>query len=234
MKNLFVFLSVFFVMQSVFADMTCDTDVTDYYALYAPNSYACASGQFLPADAIACVACPNGFTCDGGTFNFNENYFQGLSFDSVLGTSANNLCAANFPYALVAQYEPNEHTCNAGYYLPANVDECTQCPTNSICSGGTYTFNETTDQGIQSCTSGTFAPTGSSVCYPHIMHVGNDVMYMKSTKQTTPSLNIKIGNDIFYINMTTNRTKTNKDSARYFHVDWGDNHYYVCDDTMCP
>ena len=124
--------------------------------------------------------------------------------------------------------------CASGQYLPANIDDCTQCPTNSICSGGTYSFNETVSQGIQSCASGTFAPTGSTVCYPHIFHVGDDIVYIKSVKQTTPSLNIQIGNDIFYINMTTTRTRMSKDSTHYFHVDYGGNHYYVCDDTTCP
>ena len=146
----------------------------------------------------------------------------------------NNICATNFPTKLRARYTPNSHTCSAGYYLPANVDACTICPTNSICSGGTYSFNETTDQGIQSCASGTFSPTGSAVCYPHIFHVGDDVMYVKSTKQTTPSFNIQIGNERFYINMTTTRTKMNKDSNRYFHAQWGNNDYYICDDTTCP
>ena len=123
--------------------------------------------------------------------------------------------------------------CSAGYYLPANANACSICPINNICSGGTYTPGAN-NQGITACASGTFAPTGSTVCYPHLFHVGNDKIYMNSTKQTTPSLNFRIGNDVFFINMTTTRTKMNKDSDHYFHVDWGNNHYYVCDDTTCP
>ena len=125
--------------------------------------------------------------------------------------------------------------CTAGYYLPANVNECAICPINSVCVGGNYPLSETIDQGIQSCANGTFAPTGSAVCYPHILHVGDSNVYLKSTKQTTPSLNIKIGNDVFYANMTTERTSMNKDSSHYLHVKTADNvHYYVCDDTTCP
>jgi len=128
---------------------------------------------------------------------------------------------------------PTEQVCDAGAYLPQHWYQCELCPINNYCIGGTYTFNETTDQGIQSCASGTFSPTGSAVCYPHILHVGDSNVYLKSTKQTTPSFNVKIGNDIFYANMTTVPTKMNKDSSRYFRAQWDNNSYYICDDTTC-
>ena len=229
MKKLFL---IFLLLPlSAFADMTCDTNVNKYYAIYTPNSYTCSVGQYLPANAVACVACPNGFTCPGGTFNFNPNLFQGLIFETIPQTTMNNVCAVNFPKKLQAKYAPNSHTCSSGYYLPAGVDACTLCPSGNACVGGTYSFNETMDQGIISCT-GAFAPTGSAVCYPHILHVGDSNVYLRSTKLTTPSLNIKIGNDVFYANMTTVRTRMNKDSSHYLHVKTADNvHYYVCDDT---
>ena len=235
MKKISAFLTAFLVTQSVFAELVCDTGVNKYYATYAINSYTCSVGQYLPANTLGCVACPTGFTCDGGTFYYDADSFQGLTFDAVPTTQMNNICAVNFPKNLNAIYVPNSHTCSSGYYLPAGVDECTLCPSGNACVGGTYSFNETADQGIVACAAPTpYAPTGSAVCYPHILHVGNDVIYLKSTKQTTPSLNIRIGNDIFYANMTTVRTRMNKDSIHYFHVQWGNNDYYVCDDTMCP
>ena len=145
------------------------------------------------------------------------------------------LYATYTPNSKVACEEISGIDCSSGYYLPANVNECTMCPINNVCSGGTYTFNENTDQGIQSCASGTFAPTGSAVCYPHILHVGDSNVYLKSTKQTTPSLNLRIGGDVFYANMITERTRMSKDSSHYLHIKTADNvHYYVCDDTTCP
>ena len=207
---------------------------TRLVAVFETNEYTCASGEFLPANTLGCVACPSGYTCDGGTFQFNEYFAQGIVYDHLATSNINYGCSYGVGGKMAAVFEPNSHECSSGYYLPANVDACTICPTNNICSGGTYSFNETTDQGIQSCASGTFAPTGSAVCYPHILHVGDSNVYLKSTKQTTPSLNFRIGNDIFYANMTTTRTRMNKDSTHYFHAQWADNHYYICDDTTCP
>jgi len=233
MKPTGVILFIIFTTQSVFADMTCDTNINKYYAKYTINTYTCSAGQYLPANTLGCVACLADFNCPGGTFDFNPDYFQGLNFNHAPSTQMNNVCAGNFPPRLVATYTPNSHTCSVGYYLPANVDACTQCPSGSACVGGTYSFNETFDQGIVTC-NGTYSPTGSAVCYQHILHVGNDVIYLRSEKLTTPSLNIKIGNDTFYANMTTTSTYMNKDSTHYLHIQYADTDYYVCDDTTYP
>jgi len=205
------------------------------YSVWQAIPYTCASGQFLPAASTTCAACPADYSCSGGTFYFNAKNNQGLSNQTTFTNNLTNVCATNAPHGFIATYEINSYNCATGYYLPADEIECTICPTDSICSGGTYTYNATIDQGIQSCANGTFAPTGSAVCYPHILHVGDSNVYLKSTKQTTPSLNIKIGNDIFYANMTTTQTKMNKDSTHYFRAKTADNiYYYICDDTTCP
>ena len=234
MKYILVPLLFCIISMQSFADIVCNDSFVNYEAVYELQSFTCNNGYFLPANATACTICQSEFSCSGGEFDFNPNKIQGLDFESVAVAQVNNACASNFPNNFYAEYEPNSHTCSSGYYLPANVDECTICPANSYCVGGTYSFNETTDQGIQSCVNG-FSPSGSAVCYPHILHVGDSNVYLHSTKQTTPSLNIKIGNDVFYANMITERTKMNKDSSHYLHVKTADNiHYYVCDDTTCP
>ena len=49
---------------------------------------------------------------------------------------------------LYARWTVNSYTCGAGYYLKAGGTSCTACPAGKYCSGGTYTFNASADQGI--------------------------------------------------------------------------------------
>ena len=107
---------------------------------------------------------------------------------------------------------------------------CSQCPQNNKCIGGTYSFNETSDQGIEQCVNG-HAPVGSSICYEHILHIDNDVIYLKSTKLTTPSLNVGMDNGVFYANMTTTPTRMNNATEHYLKIEYDNQIYYVCDDT---
>ena len=174
MEKLFAFLLIATIGQSVLADMTCNTDISDYYLLYEIDSYTCDTGYYLPANTNECKQCPNGFICSGGTFEFNPDIFQGLSIDTVPNTTISNICAANFPTNLYVEYEPNSHNCLAGTYLPANIDECTQCPENSYCVAGTYSFNETTDQGITACPNGYHSSVGASSasdCVPNVITI---------------------------------------------------------------
>lgn len=58
---------------------------------YTTNSYTCAAGQYLPADAIECVSCLTGAYCAGGIYSYNETTDQGMS---CVGTIYANACHA--------------------------------------------------------------------------------------------------------------------------------------------
>ncbi len=138
-------------------------DAYYYKAEFEPISYTCLSGQFLPAGAISCQSCPQTYTCNGGTFTFNANQTQGLSDGDILVTNAIGSCSTQFNQSFSAIFEPITYTCSAGYYLPADGISCTECLENNYCPGGTYTFNETTAQGITQCPNDTpYAPAGSA------------------------------------------------------------------------
>lgn len=225
--------------QNAFAYYTSDIpnkcgSILEMFTVFTPYQYTCPAGEFLPAYTLGCRACPDDYTCNGGTYDFNDDIFQGaIKQNGYINNNLTNLCSTNAPHEFFAVMTPNEHDCTTGYYLPANVDECTICPKNNKCVGGTYTFNETLTQGIEQCENGYFAPTGSAVCYQHILHIGNNNIYLKSEKTTTPSLNVKINNDIFYANMTTIPTTINNSTEQYLKIKQGDTVYYVCDDTIC-
>ena len=245
MKKLLL-LSLLITQQSFADDLLmsnvpngCSVDLkphTYLRATFEPNQYQCNSGDYLPANTDHCVACPEYYDCNGGNFTFNETYTQGAKFKTFITSDIKNGCRTDFTKSInntaniSPVFTPNQHTCTPGYYLPANADSCTICPQNNYCIGGTYTFNETSDQGIEQCVNG-HAPIGSSVCYPHILHIGNDVVYLKSNKLTTPSLNIGMDDGIFYANMTTTPTPMNAATEHFLKIEYDGTIYYVCDDT---
>ena len=154
-----------------------------------------------------------------------------------------NMCAENAYHDLVAVFTPNIHTCSAGYYLPANIDECTICPTNSYCPGGNLIFNETTPQGIIECPENhPFAPAGmwlESQC-GRKLHIGDDVLYMHQSPAhpTTHRLFIGNTNGIYSANtiqrdMNSNTfPKMSAGAQKGLHVMIGDVEYLVCDDSV--
>ena len=51
---------------------------------FQPASYTCATGYYLPADAIACAECLPGATCAGGTYTYNATSDQGISCSGAI------------------------------------------------------------------------------------------------------------------------------------------------------
>lgn len=77
-----------------------------------------------------------------------------------------------------------------------------------------------------------FIPFTAFGAHEHILHIGDDYLYLNSEKNTIPSLNVKIGDDVFYANMSTCPFKINSDSERELHISYEGKEYYVFDDTV--
>ena len=247
MKKIFI-LSLFFIYPT-YADLfTSDiidgctsevlgfTDTVSINAVFTPKQFTCESGKYLPVASVSCEACPVDAICTSGTYSFNEKRSGGITYNSLLTQSNIKGCDEALigftdTASINAVFEPKQIDCVPGYYLVGNSETCTICPQNNKCVGGTYTFNETETQGMEPCPDGTFAPGGTSYCYEHILHIGNDVIYLKSTKLTTPSLNVGWGGDVFYANMTTVPTPMNAGTDHVLKIEYDGVVYYVCDDT---
>ena len=211
------------------------TNPVSINAVFEPKNITCSAGYFLPANNENCEMCSDESTCTAGTYTFNETKSHGIVLNNTFlqnqaKSCDNNLLGIGNNVSIRAVFEPMNITCRPGYYLTANNIECSPCLIDNKCIGGTYSFNETNNQGIEQCANG-HAPAGSSVCYEHILHIGDDVIYLKSIKLTTPSLNVGMDDGIFYANMTTTPTPMNAGTEHYLKIEYDGTVYYVCDDS---
>lgn len=111
--------------------------------------------------------------------------------------------------------------CPGGYYSEGGaVYECTPCGTESYCSAG---FQNMCMDGLSTIGYGPGADEEGDC--GRILHVGNNKIYLRSKKKTTPSLNIKIGSTTFYGNMSTSVDAPLKITS-------GSTTYSVYDDSM--
>ena len=140
-------------------------------------------------------------------------------------------------FVMVPVYEDAVYVCNPGYYLPAAMESCELCPQNNYCVGGGYKYNETTPQGIMECPNMWYSPAGmyELASCGRILHIGDNVVYLRSAKKTTPSLNIDIDNDgepDFFGNITTDDVVMHSGAERKLKLNVNGTLYSVYDDTV--
>ena len=122
------------------------------YAHWSINSYTCAGGKYLAKGAVSCANCTAGNYCTGGTYNYDDTKDQGITacpsgMTSNAGSSAKTSCKV---------------TCAGGKYLAKSASSCANCTAGNYCTGGTYNYDDTKDQGITACPSGMTSDAGSS------------------------------------------------------------------------
>ena len=246
MKKIISSLIFVFIMQNAFAYYTenminkCGVVTNNIHAVFTRNKYSCNLGEFLPANTLGCKPCPDGCRCPGGDFDFNENEFQGVhNRIACVTNNLTNMCAKNMQHKQFAVFKPNVHTCVAGHFLPANIDGCSLCPPDNYCPGGTYTFNETTPQGIEPCPSAhPFAPAGmwtQSQC-GRKLHVGDDVLYLHQAPATPTARRLYVRfNDVVYSANATEvaiaPTTLSEYAKRALHVIIDGGEYLIHDDS---
>ena len=119
-------------------------------------------------------------------------------------------------------------TCSGGEYVPTAGDGCVNVGAGYWGAGGTV--SQTSTLGRNACALG-LTTIGSGLGADEagdcgrVLNVGDEKIYLRSTKKTTPSLNISINGDVFYGNMST----ATKGSLR---INSGGTTYSVYDDSM--
>jgi len=110
--------------------------------------------------------------------------------------------------------------CSGGYYLDNGT--CTAVGAGYWAPAGSSTRNACS-AGLT--TIGYGAGADESGDCGRILHFGNDKIYLRSAKETIPSLNINISGTTFYGNMTT-------DTKGSLRITSGGTKYSVYDDSM--
>ncbi len=99
--------------------------------VFEPIEYNCNSGYFLPANTLGCQPCPNGHTCPGGTFSFNETIAQGINKKTSFNQTTSNICSTNILHSvnnkvkLIPVFEPN--VINLNWYDRDTIVAQTTC-----------------------------------------------------------------------------------------------------------
>ena len=110
----------------------------------------CSAGQYLPADALSCTQCREGYYCLGGTeFDYDENNDQGLT-----------QCDPLTPYSQAGAQNSGQcfsiSSCSAGEYLAPGAYECSECPAHHYCTGlQNPVYNSLQGQGATKCPQAT-------------------------------------------------------------------------------
>lgn len=99
-----------------------------------------------PSIIAICVACPV-FAVDIDT----NGLIDGSNAMCRIGALGTDNTDNGSPVKFKARWEPNQYTCVPGYYLDHLTATCLPCTVNNFCDGGTFTYDDTNDVGIRSC-----------------------------------------------------------------------------------
>ena len=140
------------------------------------------------AFADAGVVVSNEFPSD--KLMLENHIYKNAAFFENLGVYSGTINA-------IAIYENIPSYCDPGYYLPENTNECVICDENHYCVGGENAI-------MEPCPDGLVSPRGTSVAdnCGKIMRVGEDMIYLTQTQQTTPALAVKMDGKIYYAKTT--------------------------------
>lgn len=211
------------------------TEATILYARWTQNSITCDPGEFYDASEADCAECPAGSYCPGGTFSGDTD--DGINTCPTAYTSDAGQDAQTDCYI----------TCGPGKYKSSTTaTSCADVGANYWGAGGKAYYRSTLGRhkcgkitgvdGIQKQLQTTGSGVGANEAGDCglALHIGTDILRLRSSKKTTPSLNFNYsgnnGADLF-LNLSTNASPMT--STQNFKMNYGGTLYYGCDDTTC-
>ena len=190
---------------------------TSAAATACPTGYSISGTTAADHDAkndckISCGAGTRVASADAVCTTPSGNWYVGAHTVAAGSTSSVNSCLANYSISGTAATNHDaaadcKISCSGGTYIAA--------ANNTSCSNvgaGYWAAASTVSQGSagarNQCASGLTtigygAGADEAGDCGRILNVGTDKVYLRSTKKTTPSLNIKIGDQTYYGNMST-------------------------------
>lgn len=180
-------------------------------ALYEDTQYTIDPGYYLPGSSETQTQCNQ------------DGYFCPDNMTSDEGSADVSDCSADIH-------------CNAGYYLPANSLVCERCQNNYYCPGGDLTPADA-DVGINECPAGLVAPAGTADIgnCGKVMRIGNNVLYLTQTRQTTPALAARIDGVVYYARTTpvsNGLRHINENTTDYLRTNIDGTEYSIHDNTV--
>ncbi len=96
-----------------------------------------------------------------------------------------------------AIYENVSSYCEPGFFFSTDTSECVICDENHYCVGGENAV-------MESCPDGLISPTGTVVAdnCGKLIRIGDGMLYLTQTQQTTPALAVRVDGKVYYAKTT--------------------------------
>ena len=224
---------------------TSSDDENDCYLTTTSTKYVASAG----AGETACLA---GGYCAGGSTIYKGGTVSGRNTTGGMTVCAantwSNASAASCTACTTAKGYGNsgsnvtDHatiasctvTCPGGQYVAAQAGGCVNVGAGNWCAGGTVAENATLSRTACSTgltTIGYGAGADEAGDCGHKFHAGDGILYLRSTKKTNPSLNVKVGSTTFYGNMSTTEKNMSDGTTKKLKVKNSGTTYWVHDDS---
>ncbi len=202
-----------------------------------PGQYIATAGDDVATD---CPAGSYNGTTDETAVHYGETFkCKTCAADTYAAGTGNAECKPCLENYHTFGEKTSEDACRilcpGGSYLPvARATECSAVGVGYWAPSAYVTQGKTS--GRNACASGlTTVGHGAGADEADdcgkVLHIGNDKLYLRSAKKTTPSLNLSVGGKTYYGNMSTEDKKVSNGATQPLKLKYNNVSYSVFDDS---